>query len=70
MKSRTGDVHRFRFIVESERDAIFILAARVVHCAESVANNVTQYLTSLEFVDTSSPVCQRAIAHLVTVASN
>ena len=70
LKFRVGDVHRFRFIVEGERDATFVLSARVVDCAESAASNATEHLIGLEFIDTNNPVSQRAIAHLVGVASN
>lgn len=31
---------------------------------------MTGYRTGLEFIDANNPVCQRAIAHLVGVASN
>jgi hypothetical protein len=70
MKSRVGDVHRIRFRVEGQRDAIFVLSARVVHCTESVASPAAQYLIGMEFIDTNTQVSQRAIAHLVGVASN
>jgi hypothetical protein len=69
MKARIGDVHRFRFIVEGQRDAIFVLSGRVVRCAESVGSKVPGYLTGLEFIDTSNPVCQRAIAQLLSAVT-
>jgi hypothetical protein len=59
------DVQRFRFTVEGERDAMFVLSARVVHCAESAASNAMEHLTELEFIDTDNPVCQRTIGRIV-----
>jgi|SRR5689334_14274983 len=70
MASRVDDVYRFRFVIEGPRDAIFVLSARVVHCAKTAVDGVTAYLTGLEFIDTSNPVCQRAIEHLVGVVTN
>ena len=65
MKSRIGDLQKYRFRVKAEHDVILVFRARVVHCAEMVTNGLTAYLTGLEFIDSSTPHYQRAIEYLV-----
>ena len=69
MTARLGDIQRFRFRIAGERDAIFVLRARVVHCTATIVNGAMSYLTGLEFVETSSPVYQRAIEQLIDVVA-
>jgi hypothetical protein len=60
-----GDIRHFRFIIEADSHYIFVLRARVAHCAATTTDGSTTYLTGLEFVDTHSPVYLRAIDLLV-----
>ncbi len=69
LESRIGDVRHFRFIIEGTSHYIFVLRARVSHCAATTTNGNTTYLTGLEFIDTQSPVYQRAIEVLVNFAA-
>src|SRR5438034_6961425 len=39
-----GDIQKFRFTVESEREAIFVLRGRAVHCVPLITNGTTNYL--------------------------
>lgn len=66
---RIGDVHRFRFIVEADRDAIFVFRARVVHCVSVPTQDEPPYLVGLEFLDTTTPVADRALEHLVVAVA-
>lgn len=70
MTARLGDILRFRFRIAGERDAIFVLRARIVHCTATIVNGAMSYLTGLEFVETSSPVYQRAIEQLIDVVTS
>jgi hypothetical protein len=70
MTARLGDIQRFRFRIASERDAIFVLRAQVVHCTATIVNGGMSYLTGLEFVETNSPVYQRAIEQLIDAVAS
>jgi len=65
-----GNIQRCRFRIEGKRDAIFVLRARVVHCTATIVNGAMSYLTGLEFVETDSPVYQRAIEQLIDVVAS
>ena len=67
IKYAVGDVQRFQFLAEGERDAIFVLRGRVVHCVPLVANGTTAYLIGLEFADPDTAVFQHAINYLIDV---
>jgi hypothetical protein len=67
--ARVGDVRYFRFIIEAKAHYIFVLRTRVAHCAVTTTDGVTTYLTGLEFLDTQSPVYQRAIDLLVDIVA-
>jgi hypothetical protein len=67
LRTRVGDVLRYRFIIEREHHYIFVLRAQVVHCAASTTDGITTYLTGLQFLDAGTPVCQRAIDHLIGI---
>jgi hypothetical protein len=67
IKTRPGDVQSYRFLIETDHHYIFVLRAQVVHCSGSPSDGSTAYLTGLQFLDTSTPVCQRAIEHLMGV---
>src|ERR1700745_2010256 len=68
VEARLGDVRYFRFIIEAPCHYIFVLPAGATHCAATTTNGLTSYLTGLEFIDTQSPVYQRAIDLLVDIA--
>jgi len=67
LKTRVGDVQRYRFMIEAGQHYIFVLRAQVVHCAASTTDGTTAYLTGLQFLDAGTPICQRAIEHLIGV---
>ena len=66
---RLGDGHRFRFTLEADRDALFIVRARVVHCVAVPANDDAPYLVGLEFLDTTTTVAERALDRLVAAVA-
>lgn len=65
LTARLDDLQRYRFRIAGERDAIFVLRARVAHCTATLVNGAMSYVTGLEFVETDSPVFQRAIERLM-----
>jgi hypothetical protein len=67
LKTRIGDVQRFRFVIETDHAFIFVLRARVAHCAPMTTDGRGAYLTGLEFLDRDNAVCHRAIEFLVSV---
>jgi hypothetical protein len=70
MTARLEEIQRYRFRIAGERDAIFVLRARVVHCTATIVNGAMSYLTGLEFEETSSPVYQRAIEQLIDAVAS
>jgi hypothetical protein len=67
IKCAVGDVQRFQFTVDGEREAMFVLRARVVHCAPLVANGRSEYLIGLEFADADTAFFHHAITYLIDV---